>query len=252
MPSWTLSLHGRVALLTFTRPPRNWMNLESMTELVAELGALADRTDDVSVVVLTGGVDGYFVAHADLDDLALFARGERPPGDPGAWVEALRLLEDMPQPTVAAIDGQAYGGGCEIALACTMRLASSRAHLGLPEVSVGIIPGAGGTQRMPRLIGSGKAAELILQTKIVRAEEAVAIGLVNAALPEDGFVEAAVDWCQRMASHPPAAVFAGKRAIVDGLRGTFDDGLRLEGRLFAGLNSSDDARTRNAAVQRPD
>lgn len=252
MGSWTVDQRGRVAVLTFTRPPRNWMNLASMTELVGLLDDLSRRTDDVSVVMLTGGVDGYFVAHADLDDLALFAKGQLPEGDPASWRDATALLESMPQPTVAAIDGQAWGGGCEISLACTMRVGSERAHLGQPEVAVGIIPGAGGTQRLPRLVGGGIGAELVLSGRIVQADEAHRIGLLNAVLPTDGFVDAAVDWCEQIARHSPAAVFAAKRAVVEGLRLPLEDGLRLEGRAFVEVNSSEDARARNAAVRRPD
>src|SRR5207253_1722673 len=113
---------------TFTRPPRNFMSMAAMTELVAVLEELAaDGT--ISVVVLTGGLDGYFVAHADLDDLTKLGRGEHVEGDPGSWSRALGLLESMPQPTVAAINGQAHGGGCEISLACTLRLVAESGHM---------------------------------------------------------------------------------------------------------------------------
>jgi len=184
--TWTETRHGRVAVLTFTRPPRNWMNILSMMELLGHLERLATEGDEVTVVMLTGGVDAYFIAHADLDDLAKLARGEDVGGDLGAWTKALHLLESMPQPTVAAIDGQAWGGGCETALACTMRIASERSHLGQPEVSVGIIPGAGGTQRLPRLVGSAVGAELCLSGRVIQADEALRIGLLNAVLPQAG------------------------------------------------------------------
>ncbi len=249
--TWTETRKGRVAVLTFARPPKNWMNLLSMTELVEHLEQLAGQSDEVTVVMLTGGIDGYFIAHANLDDLAKLAKGEQVGGDPGAWVKALRLLESMPQPTVAAIDGQAWGGGCETALACTMRIASERSHLGQPEASVGIIPGAGGTQRLPRLVGSAVGAELCVTGRIVQADEALRIGLVNAVLPSDGFVEAAMEWCGRITRNPASAVFAAKQAVMEGLRMPLEEGLRLEGRLFAKANSSPEARERNAAVPRP-
>jgi enoyl-CoA hydratase/carnithine racemase len=229
--AWSVERRGPVALATFTRPPRNLMSMAAMTELEQLVMAIAADTD-VAVLVLTGGIDGYFVAHADLDDLTRIGRGEPVEGDPGSWARTLALLEAMPQPVVAAIDGQAWGGGCELSLACTLRVASERAHLGQPEVSVGIIPGAGGSQRLPRLVGAGRAAELILSARIVDAHEALRIGLVEAVLPTGGFVERVLEWVQPMASKPRAALFAAKRAIVDGLRVPLDEGLRIEGRLF--------------------
>jgi enoyl-CoA hydratase/carnithine racemase len=250
MGNWTLAAHNKVAVLTFTRPPRNLMDMVSMTELVAHLEDIAARTDEFTVVMLTGGVDGYFIAHADLDDLAKIAQGEMPEGDPRSWSLATRLLETMPQPTVAAIDGQAWGGGCETSLACTMRIGSERAHMGQPEVAIGIIPGGGGTQRLPRLVGAALGAELCLSGRIVDAHEAKRIGLLNEVLPTDGFVDHAIEWCQRIAHHPAPAVFAAKRAVVEGLQLPLADGLRLEVGLFLETNASDDARARNAAVNR--
>lgn len=225
------------------------MSFAAMNELADELEALAGRTEEAAVVVLTGGVDGYFVAHADLDDLAALAKGQPGTGDPSGWGRAMRLLEEMPQPTVAAIDGQAWGGGCEISLACTMRVGSERAHLGQPEVVVGIIPGAGGSQRLPRLVGGGVGAELVLSGRIVQADEALRIGLLNAVLPIDGFVDAVVEWCARFTRNPNPALFAAKQAVVQGMKGTLQEGLAIEGQLFLRLNASDDAQQRNAATR---
>ena len=250
MATWTREDHDGVAVLTFRRPPSNWMDLVSMGELADHLAALAEESAAVRVVMLTGGLDGYFIAHADLDDLAKLAKGEPIEGDLTSWFRALTLLETMPQPTVAAIDGQAWGGGCETSLACTMRIGSERAHLGQPEVAIGIIPGAGGTQRLPRLVGGAIGAELCLTGRIVASEEAHGIGLLNAVLPTDGFRDAAIAWCQLISRHPGPAVFAAKQAVVEGLRGSLDEGLRLEGQLFLQLNASDDAKARNQAVSR--
>jgi len=252
MSNWELAFHGQVAVLTFTRPPRNLMDMVSMTELADHLDALAERTDDATVVMLTGGIDGFFIAHADLDDLAKIAQGVMPEGDPRSWGRAMQLLENMPQPTVAAIDGQAWGGGCETSLACTIRIGSERAHMGQPEVAIGIIPGGGGTQRLPRLVGSAIGAELCLSGRVIDAAEAKRIGLLNEVLPTDGFVQHAIEWCERIARHPAHAVFAAKKAVVEGLRLPLHDGLRLEGQLFLTANASDDAKARNAAVRQPD
>jgi enoyl-CoA hydratase len=231
MSTWELQRRGAMALATFTRPPRNLMSMAAMSELESLLeGVAAD--DSLNVLVLTGGVPGYFVAHADLEDLMRLGRGEAVEGDPQSWSRSLAFLGAMPQPVVAAVNGQAWGGGCELSLACTMRVASASAHFAQPEVSVGIIPGAGGTQRLPRLVGAGRAAELVLSGRVIDADEALRIGLVQAVLPDDGFAERALAWAAPIAQQPRHAVVAAKRALVEGLELPLTDGLRVEGRLF--------------------
>jgi enoyl-CoA hydratase/carnithine racemase len=232
MSDWTLTEDDGIAVLTFARPPRNFMSFAAITELGERLRELGER-NDVSVVVLTGGVPGYFVAHADLDDLARLGRGEPVEGDPRAWNTTLAKIEGLPQPVVAAINGQSWGGGCELALACAVRVAARSATLAQPEVAAGIIPGAGGTQRLPRLVGPGRALELVLTARPVAADEAAAIGLVEVVFDDDGFLEAAIDWARGIASQPRSALVAAKRAIIDGLRLPLSEGLRLEARLFA-------------------
>jgi enoyl-CoA hydratase/carnithine racemase len=215
------------------------MSMAAMTELEELLGEVAGD-DSVQVLVLTGGVAGYFVAHADVEDLAKLGAGEPVEGDPGSWSRAFALLEAMPQPVVAAVDGQAWGGGSELCWACTTRVAAPAATFGQPEVLVGIIPGAGGTQRLPRLIGAGRAAELILSGRIVAAEEALRLGMVEAVLSGDGFLDAALAWAGRFATPPRPAVVAAKRAVVDGLRLPLDEGLRREGELFLACQTRPD------------
>jgi enoyl-CoA hydratase len=214
---WSLDRSANIAVATFIRPPHNLMSMAAMGELEGLVAGVAAE-DDVDVLVLTGGIPGYFVAHADNDDLAALGRGEPIEGDPRSWARTLALLESMPQPVIAAVDGQAWGGGCELSLACTLRVASDRAHFGQPEVVVGLIPGAGGTQRLPRLIGIGRAAELILSGRIIDADEAARIGLVEAVLPHDRFVDRVLEWIAPIASKPRTAVRAAKRAIVDGVQ----------------------------------
>jgi enoyl-CoA hydratase len=237
---WAVERRQQIAVCTFTRPPRNFMSFAAMTELESVLGELA-TDESVSVVALTGGIPGFFVAHADLDDLTKIGRGEPVEGDPRSWYRSLALLESMPQPTVAAINGQAHGGGCEISLACTLRLIAESGHMGQPEVVVGITPGAGGTQRLPRLIGPGRAAELILSGRVVGSAEAKDIGLANAVLPDKGFVDHVVAWLEPMSRHPRSALAAAKRAVVEGSRLPFDEGLRLEGQLFLELQTGPEA-----------
>lgn len=231
MTHWSIEQDGSVAVATFTRPPRNLMSMAAMSELEALLTEVA--TDDtITVLILTGGVPGFFVAHADLDDLAALGRGDPIEGDPGSWARSFALLDSMPQIVVAAANGQAWGGGCELSLACTLRVAAESAHYGQPEVTVGIIPGGGGTQRLPRLIGAGRAAELILSGRIVDAAEALRIGLVEAVLPDERFVDHVRRWVEPIATKPRHAVLAAKRAILDGLKLPLHEGLALEGRLF--------------------
>src|SRR4051794_917581 len=207
------------------------MSIAAMGELEALAGEVASD-ESVNVLVLTGGTPGYFVAHADLEDLMRIGRGEPVEGDPGSWGRAFALLAAMPQPVVAAVNGQAWGGGCELALACTMRVAAGAAHFSQPEVTVGIIPGAGGTQRLPRAVGPGRAAELILSGRAIDAAEALQIGLVQAVLPDDDFVERVVEWAHPITAKPRHAVAAAKRALVEGAELPLSDGLRVEGRLF--------------------
>lgn len=237
---WTVERRGAIAVATFRRPPRNLMSFLAMTELEQVLLGLA-ADDDVNLVVLTGGVPGYFVAHADLDDLRALGQGQTVEGDPGSWGRTLALLGSMPQPVVAAVNGQAWGGGCELSLACTMRVVAASGHFAQPEVNVGIIPGAGGTQRLPRLVGAGRGAELVLSGRRVEAAEAVAIGLANVVLPDEGFVDAVCEWAAPMAAKPRAALVAAKRAVVEGLALPLEEGLRLEGGLFLRLQSGGEA-----------
>ena len=227
MDNWSVKQYGGVAVLTFTRPPRNFLDFASMLELGDRLEELAEQSEQVKVVMLTGGVDGYFVAQGDMADLQRAGRGEAPEGIP-SWRRLTGLLRDMPQPTVAAVDGQAWGGGNELALACQLRIGSERAHLGNPEVKVGIIPGGGGSQRLPRLIGPGFAADAILRGRVFRADEALRLGWLNAVLPVEGFVDAAVAWCQEMADLPSDGLFAAKKVLVQGLELPLQEGLELE------------------------
>jgi enoyl-CoA hydratase/carnithine racemase len=247
MALWTERIDGAVAWLTFTNPPRNLMPMAGTTELAGHLERLG-ADGSISVIVLTGGVDGYFVAHADTADLARLGRGEPVEGDPLDWARATSLMASIPPVVVAAIDGQAWGGGCELALGATIRLASERAHLAQPEVAVGIIPGAGGTQRLPRLVGLGDAAAMVLTGNPVSAAEARGMGLVQAVLPTSGFLDHVAAWVADITRHPRAAVVAAKRALVDGAALPLADALALEGRLFIELQLGEEAQRLEAQV----
>ncbi|WP_084397132.1 enoyl-CoA hydratase/isomerase family protein [Henriciella aquimarina] len=186
MSAWTIEIEGNVGIVTFCRPPRNFMSFEALGALSDILNDFASRKD-VSVIILASSLEKYFVSHADLEDLERVVSGDPVVGERSAWRTTPTLIEAIPQPVIAAVNGQAWGGGTELSLACSLRVASPNATFGLPEIAVGMVPGAGGTQRLPRLIGSGRALELILSGRKVGAEEALRIGLVNAVLNRAGF-----------------------------------------------------------------
>jgi enoyl-CoA hydratase/carnithine racemase len=154
--------------------------------------------------------------------------------------EAFNSIAFIPQPTIAAITGYALGGGCEVALCCDLRIAAEDATLGLPEVTLGIIPGAGGTQRLPRLIGASRAKDLILTGRFVRAAEAADIGLVNRVVPADSVLDVAQGYAERLARGAGLALRAAKLAIDAGLDSSLDAGLALERTLFTGLFATED------------
>lgn len=240
--SWRLERHGAVAVVLFDRPPENLMSYVLLDELAALLDGVAEDRG-VTVVVLTGAVPGYFVGHADLDDVVQLVEGRTGPGDPGAWSRTLTRFASLPQPVVAAVNGQAWGGGFELALAATWRVAAASAHFRFVEVAAGAIPGAGGTQRLPRLVGSGRAAELILSGRLVGATEAAALGLVEAVLPDQGFLDAVLTWLDPVSRSPRHSVVAAKRALVEGQGLTLEDGLAHEQQIFrATLRSAESRR----------
>jgi enoyl-CoA hydratase len=245
---WELSRHAAVAVLTYRREPENVLGFADLAELATVLHAVG-QDDDIAVVVLTGGLPGYFVAHADLADVdALVNDADAGPHGPDAWGTTLQLLADLPQPVVAAVNGQAWGGGFELALACLMRVASASAHLRFVEVAHGAIPGAGGTQRLPRLIGMSVAARLVLGGEQLKAADALALGIVDAVLPDEDFLTHVLAWVAPVAAAPRHSLLAAKRALVDGARLALDDGLALEQRLFREVLRSPQTRALHAAA----
>jgi enoyl-CoA hydratase len=237
MTTWAVERFGAVAVLTFSRAPENLMDFRSMIELGALLEDMALQSDQVRVVMLTGGLDDKFIDHAELSDLARAGAGQASNEELGSWSRVLALLEDIPQPTVAAIDGLASGGGNEIALACTLRIASARARFQQPEITGGFIPGGGGSVRLPRLVGPGPAAEVILTGRPFSAAEALALRWVNAVLPAEDFPRAALRWVEDIAKNPGPGLYAAKQSIVTGSRLPFPEAVATERRLFAGLTA---------------
>jgi enoyl-CoA hydratase/carnithine racemase len=231
---WQLERHGGIAVARFSAPPRNFMTFAGMTELEQLVMEVAADLS-VTVLVLASDTEGYFVAHGDLDDLLKLGRGEPFDGDAASWPRTLGMFATMPQVVVAAINGQAWGGGLEMSLACTLRVAGPHAHMALCEVGLGLIPGGGGTQRLPRLIGAGRAAELILSGRVVGAEEAHRLGIVEHLEPHEPFLDNVLSWLVGICRRPPASLRAAKRAIIDGLALPLEDGLALEGSLVGPL-----------------
>jgi enoyl-CoA hydratase len=218
----------------------NALDVDTLTELRDRLRE-HEQDSETRVVVLTGSGDRAFVAGADIKYMSgLDADEAREWGDLGH--EAGRLLETMPKPTIAAINGFALGGGCELALACDFRYAASTAKLGQPEVNLGIIPGWGGTQRLPRAVGIGVAKELVLTGRMVDAEEALRIGLVSAVFEPGELLGKTLETARAMAAKGPLALGAAKAALNRALAGDHEQNLEREAGDFGELFSSEDAK----------
>jgi enoyl-CoA hydratase len=230
---------GAVALVTIDRQDAlNALDVATLTELRDNLRELA-ADDSARVVILTGAGEKAFVAGADIKYMSgLDVEGAKEWGALGH--EAGRLLETMPKPTIAAINGFALGGGCELALACDVRYASSRAKLGQPEVNLGIIPGWGGTQRLARVCGLGIAKELIFTGRTLDAEEALRIGLVNGV--HDPVLDKAREAGALLAAKSPIALRLMKDLANRALGGDHSENLEAEGQTFGEIFSSEDAR----------
>jgi enoyl-CoA hydratase len=232
--------------ITIDRPKvRNALNAKTVEE-IASAFASARSDDSVHAIIVTGAGEKAFVAGADINELATMTPVS------GKFVSeqgqsVFLQIERFPKPVIAAINGFALGGGCELALACHIRIASENAQIGLPEVTLGIIPGYGGTQRMARLVGKAKAFELICTGDRVSAAEAERIGLVNRVVPADQLLAAAEELAKRIASRSPVAVRAAMEAINHGIDMPFEEGQLLEATLFGLLCATEDMKEGMAA-----
>jgi enoyl-CoA hydratase len=235
-----------VTVVTIDRPDAlNALDRPTLEELHLRLGELAED-DSVRVVVLTGGGGRAFIAGADIKYMqALEPLEARRWGDLGHACGV--LLETMPKPTIAAIPGFALGGGCELALACDLRYASTGSRLGQPEINLGIVPGWGGTQRLARVCGLGFAKELILTGRLVDAEEARERGLVNAVFAPEELMERVLEVARALAAKSPVALAAAKTAVNRALQGGHRENLEQEATLFAFLFSTEDQKEGMAA-----
>ena len=230
----------KIAVITINRPEAlNALN----SQVLDDLGAAFDSIDVnvVRAVVLTGAGDKSFVAGADIGEMSTLTKAEGEAfGKKGN--DVFRKIEEFPLPVIAAVNGFALGGGCEISMSCDIRICSENAMFGQPEVGLGITPGFGGTQRLARLIGAGMAKQLIYTARNIKADEAYRIGLVNAVYPQEELLAAAEKMASQIAANAPIAVRACKKAINDGLQTDIDAALVIEEKLFGSCFETEDQR----------
>jgi enoyl-CoA hydratase/carnithine racemase len=229
-------LENGVEVVRLARPPMNALSAELLAELAEVVEALA--WDPALKAVVVTGTEKVFAAGAEIGQLQGNPDG---PDLLASFRRALDGLAAIPRPVIAAVSGYALGGGLEVALACDLRLAAESARLGVPEIALGVFPGAGATQRLPRLIGPARAKEMIWTGRHVRAAEALAIGLVDRVVPAEGYLEAALEWAAGFAQGAILAMGLSKRAVDHGLDRPLAEGLDLERELFGEVLGTADA-----------
>ncbi|MET0236713.1 MAG: enoyl-CoA hydratase/isomerase family protein [Kibdelosporangium sp.] len=232
-----LEVADGIGTVRLDRPPMNALNRQLQAELRAVAIEAGDRADVKSVIIYGG--PKVFAAGADVKEFAKMGHTDIADYAP-ELSRTLSIVAELPKPTVAAITGYALGGGYELALCCDRRIAGDNARLGQPEILLGIIPGAGGTQRLARLIGPSRTKDIVYTGRFVEAVEALEIGMVDEVVAPDDVYTAARKWASQFSGAATRALAAAKAAIDGGLDGDLDAGLRLETALFTGLFSTDD------------
>jgi enoyl-CoA hydratase/carnithine racemase len=235
------SIEERVATLTIDHPPVNALNQATLMELNEAVDEVI-ANPEVKAVVITGGGQMAFVAGADISEFPKIESMEQAKTVSQTVHAIYRKIECAPKPFIAAINGLALGGGLELAMACHMRIIGDRAKVGQPEINLGIIPGWGGTQRLPRLVGSAKAIELILTGDAITAQEAFRLNLVNKVVPGGEVLKTARDLAKKISQKGAVAVQAALQSTVAGLQQPLDAGLALEAEEFSKVLVSEDAR----------
>lgn len=236
-----LEKKGNVAIATIDRERAlNALNSEVLEDLDALVDAVS-ADEEIRALILTGKGEKAFVAGADIGEMSALTKAEGEVfGKKGN--DVFRRIETLPIPVIAAVNGYALGGGCELAMACDIRICSDTAVFGQPETGLGITPGFGGTQRLARLIGPGMAKQLIYAARNIKADEALRIGLVNAVYPAAELLPAAEKLAETIAKNAPIAVRACKRAINEGLELPMDEAIALEERLFGSCFETEDQK----------
>jgi enoyl-CoA hydratase len=241
----TYEQDGFVGIITINRPKAlNALNSEVLKELDACLDGV--NLETTRALILTGSGEKSFVAGADIGEMSTLTKAE---GEAFGKIgnDVFRKLETFPIPVIAAVNGFALGGGCEISMSCDIRICSDNALFGQPEVGLGITPGFGGTQRLARIIGVGKAKEMIYAATNIKADEALRIGLVNAVYPLEELMPAAKKLAGKIAKNAPIAVRACKKAINEGLDVDMDKAIVIEEKLFGNCFESEDQKEGMAA-----
>ena len=234
-----LEVDGAVGTIRLDRPKMNAINSQLRAEL-QEVAIEAREREDIRAVVLYGG-ERVFAAGADIKEMEGLTYADMLAWGTGLQ-DALKVVARLPKPVVAAVTGFALGGGFELALTADFRVLGEKAQVGVPEILLGVIPGAGGTQRLTRLVGPAKAKGMVYTGRFVRSDEALALGIADKVVADEQVYEVAVEMATQWATGPAVALRAAKQAIDDGLELDMDSALRLESALFAGLFATEDQK----------
>jgi enoyl-CoA hydratase/carnithine racemase len=235
-----LAVEDRVAILTIDHPPANALNSPTMADLNSAIDKVA-ADPNVKAVIITGAGQFAFVAGADINEIAALKTPEQAKEVVLMGQGILNKIEALKKPVICAINAVCLGGGNELAMACHFRIAADNARFGQPEMNLGIIPGFGGTQRLPRIVGKSKALELIITGDMITAQEAYRLGLVNKVVPAGEVVKAAKDLAKKILSKGQVAVRLAMESVDEGLKVSLKDGLLIEADKFAEVMKSEDA-----------